>query len=558
MKPIKKLTSSLSVVALLTSLTIAPNVLATDKNPVDYGQELKKHQLVSQLKERNVLPNQGQEQAYSAFATVTKAIYTNKIDIYSAHEYFFASIGGQFTVNNLDKGIVEYEIYNNDTSEDVAITANDTYNLPAGNYSIIVSSDSDILIDYKVELNGSFDGQPDVNLPTLQVASPASHQLRLAKGSSSIYAVKGTSNAEDLWIYDNFKEYQPANPLSFNQNITLEKGLNGLYFYAMNTSGNAIASFYEISLPGISRIAGKDRYAVSAGVSKQLDKWGHNSGTVIIARGDMFPDALSGGPLAAIEGAPVLLTYTNTLPADIINQIKDLGAERVIILGGTASVSLNVEGQLKKLGVTNVERIDGKDRYVVSAKIAERVADYWGSDTAIIASAEVFPDALSASTIAGPTGMPILLVKKDTITDPVKAFINSHPEIKNFIVVGGPRTVQPAVLGQLPKGAFIDRIEGVDRYEVAINVAKYGIEYFGMDLSTLTVVRGDLFPDALSGAPLANYQWAPILLTTSSKLEGKVNTFLKSNQSQIDNIYILGGTASVSSTTEQQLNGHIR
>ncbi|WP_226678998.1 cell wall-binding repeat-containing protein [Mesobacillus jeotgali] len=558
MKPIKKLTSSLSVVAMLASLTIAPNVMAAEKNPIDYGQELKSHQLVSQLKERNVLPISGQGQAFSASATVTKAVYTNKIDMYSAHEYFFVSSGGQFTVNNLDEVNVMYEIYNNDTFEDVAITANDTYNLPAGNYSIIVSSDSDILIDYKIELNGTFNGQPDATLPTLQVASPSSHELRLAKGSSATYAVKGTSNAEDLWIFDNFKEYNPANPLSFNQNITLEKGLNGLYFYAVNASGNAIASYYDISLPGISRIAGKDRYAVSAGVSKQLDKWGHNSGTVIIARGDMFPDALSGGPLAEIEGAPMLLTYTNTLPADIVNQIKDLGADRAIILGGSASVSSNVEGQLKNLGVTDIERIDGKDRYVVSAKIAERVTDYSGSDTAIIASAEVFPDALSASTIAGPTGMPILLVKKDTITDPVKSFISSHPEIKNFIVVGGPKTVQPAVLGQLPKGAFVERIDGMDRYEVAINVAKFGMEHFGMDLSTLTVVRGDLFPDALSGAPLANYQWAPILLTTSSKLEGKVNTFLQSNQSQIDNIYILGGTASVSSTTEQQLNGHIR
>lgn len=558
MKPIKKLTSSLSVVAMLASLTIAPNVMAAEKNPVDYGQEIKSYQLVSQLKERSVLPNSGQGQTFSAYATVTKAVYTNKIDMYSAHEYFFVSSGGQFTVNNLDEVNVMYEIYNNDTFEDVAITANDTYNLPAGNYSIIVSSDSDILIDYKIELNGTFNGQPDATLPTLQVASPSSHELRLAKGSSATYAVKGTSNAEDLWIFDNFKEYNPANPLSFNQNITLEKGLNGLYFYAINASGNAIASYYDISLPGISRIAGKDRYAVSAGVSKQLDKWGHNSGTVIIARGDMFPDALSGGPLAEIEGAPMLLTYTNTLPADIVNQIKDLGAERAIILGGSASVSSNVEGQLKNLGVTDIERIDGKDRYVVSAKIAERVTDYSGSDTAIIASAEVFPDALSASTIAGPTGMPILLVKKDTITDPVKSFISSHPEIKNFIVVGGPKTVQPAVLGQLPKGAFVERIDGMDRYEVAINVAKFGMEHFGMDLSTLTVVRGDLFPDALSGAPLANYQWAPILLTTSSKLEGKVNTFLQSNQSQIDNIYILGGTASVSSTTEQQLNGHIR
>lgn len=283
-------------------------------------------------------------------------------------------------------------------------------------------------------------------------------------------------------------------------------------------------------------------------------------GTTVIARGDMYPDALSGGPLAAMEGAPVLLTATKGLPTDIKNQISRLGAERAIILGGTGSVSTTVESQLRSLGVTSIERIGGKDRFVVSADTAKRVAANSGSDTAIIASGMVFPDALSASTIAGPTGMPILLVKDKTIPDAIQAFIKNHPNIKNYIVVGGPATVNDSVITkikQLRSGAYVERIGGKDRYEVGINVAKFGVKNLGFGLDTLTVVRGDIFPDALSGAPLANFHEGPILLTTSAKLEAKVNTFLQNNQSAID-IYIVGGTGSVSTTTEQQLNGHIK
>jgi putative cell wall-binding protein len=559
MKPITKLYSTLSTAALLTSLVFTPATLAQEPELPNYQKKMIAQQLVSTLKNRDYQPEQ--QSSFSALASVTSAVYTNKVDYYHTHEYNFESAGGKFTVTENNHPDIDYIIYTYETEEMIYPESDGSYDLPAGNYSLAVTSFGDGLIDYRYELKGNFAEQPDLTLPTLQVTSPASDEVRLAKGTSTTFAVKGSTNAQYLGIEINNKVQEYENAGTFSKNVTLEKGLNGLYLYAAESSGNAVYADRYITLPGVSRIAGKDRYEVSAGVSKQLNKWHYNTGTVVIARGDMYPDALSGGPLAAVEGAPVLLTATNSLPAAIQNQIVDLGAQRAIILGGTGSVSTNVEAQLKKLGVTDIERIGGKDRFVVSADTAERVAENYGSDTAIIASGMVFPDALSASTIAGTTGMPILLVKNDGITDPVQQFIKNHPEIMNYIVVGGPATVKDSVITkikQLRSGAYVERIGGKDRYEVAINVAKFGIENFGISMDTLTVVRGDIFPDALSGAPLANYHRGPILLTTSAKLEAKVNSFLQNNQAEINNIHIVGGTGSVSTTAEQQLNGHIR
>jgi putative cell wall-binding protein len=559
MKPITKLYSTLSTAALLTSLVFTPATLAQEPELPNYQKEMIAQQLVSTLKNRDYQPEQ--QSSFSALASVTSAVYANKVDYYHTHEYNFESAGGKFTVTESNHPDIDYIIYTYETEEMVYPESDGSYDLPAGNYSLAVTSFGDGLIDYRYELKGSFAEQPDLTLPNLQVTSPTSNEVRLAKGTSTTFAVKGNTDAQYLGIDINNTVEEIDNPGSFSKNVTLEKGLNGLYLYAVEPSGNAIYADRYITLPGVSRIAGKDRYEVSAGVSKQLNKWHYNTGTVVIARGDMYPDALSGGPLAAVEGAPVLLTATNSLPTAIQNQIVDLGAQRAIILGGTGSVSTNVEAQLKKLGVTDIERIGGKDRFVVSADTAERVAENFGSDTAIIASGMVFPDALSASTIAGTTGMPILLVKNDGITDPVQQFIKNHPEITNYIVVGGPATVKDSVISkikQLRSGAYVERIGGKDRYEVAINVAKFGIENFGISMDSLTVVRGDIFPDALSGAPLANYHRGPILLTTSAKLEAKVNTFLQNNQAEIDNIHIVGGTGSVSTTAEQQLSGHIK
>ncbi|WP_144478329.1 cell wall-binding repeat-containing protein [Cytobacillus oceanisediminis] len=560
MKSITKLYSTLTTAALLTSLVFTPATLAEGPEVPDYQKELAAQQLVSTLKNRDYQPEK--QTSFSALASVTKAVYANKVDYYHTHEYNFQSAGGKFTVTDNNHENIDYIIYTYETEEMVYPEADGSYNLPAGNYSLAVTNFGDGEIDYRYELNGNFVGQPDLTLPALQVTSPASNEIRLAKGASTTFTVKGSTDARYLTIESNDIAYeQNENPGSFSQGVKIEKGLNGLYMNAVESTGNAVYSSHLITLPGISRIAGKDRYEVSAGVSKQLNKWHYNTGTVVIARGDMYPDALSGGPLAAVEGAPVLLTATNSLPAAIQNQIVNLGADRAIILGGTGSVSTNVEAQLKKLGVTDIERIGGKDRFVVSADTAERVAASYGSDTAIIASGMVFPDALSASTIAGTTGMPILLVKQDGITDPVQTFIKNNPQITNYIVVGGPATVKDSVvtkIKQLRQGAYVERIGGKDRYEVAINVAKFGIENFGISMDTLTVVRGDIFPDALSGAPLANYHRGPILLTTSAKLEAKVNSFLQSYQAEIDNIHIVGGTGSVSTTAESQLNGHIR
>jgi putative cell wall-binding protein len=308
--------------------------------------------------------------------------------------------------------------------------------------------------------------------------------------------------------------------------------------------------------PGLKRLGGKDRFEVSANVSKEISSRFFHASTVVLARGDVFTDALSGVPLAvALEGAPMLLTNTNGLPTAIKEEIKRLAPERAVILGGTGSISTSVEKQLRQLGIQDVERISGPDRFAVSAAIGTKVAEI-GSDTAIVVSGTVFSDAMSSSSVAGWGGIPILLTLKDQLPASIKTFIANNPQIKNFIIVGGPGTVSDQVKAQLLQarpGASVERIGGADRYEVGVNV----IHYFGLPPSTLTFARGDLFTDALSGAPLAAYMGAPILLTPSTKLDPKVQRYLDVNEGNTDAIYIFGGPASVSDQVAKQLYGYI-
>jgi putative cell wall-binding protein/uncharacterized coiled-coil protein SlyX len=118
------------------------------------------------------------------------------------------------------------------------------------------------------------------------------------------------------------------------------------------------------------RLAGDDRYETAVKVSQA--GW-TTAGTVILARGDDFADAVAGVPLAHQLNAPILLTQTNSIVSATIAEITRLKAERVIILGGPGAISDNVRGELERIGLA-VERIEGADRYETAARIAERLA----------------------------------------------------------------------------------------------------------------------------------------------------------------------------------------
>lgn len=494
-------------------------------------------------------------------AVQTSVTYKQKIDINKMHEYYFHSAGGQFTVSKFhsDSEDIIVTLMNINTDDIVEVEYSKPFNLPGGHYVFVVQGENETPIDYHFEISGIYTEQPSGQLPALTVTKPGTHDVRLPKGSTRL-DVTGNTTANELDLYLNFNDSISLGTPSFNKAISVQPGYNAAALNAYNSDTmNAVWSYYDVLSPGVKRIGGKDRYEVSTGISKELNNQGAYSGTIIITRGDLYPDALSGGPLAALEGAPVLLTGTKALPNATINEINQINPDKAIILGGTGSVSSNVESQLRSLGIETVQRIGGKDRFAVSAGVAEEMADY--SDTAIIASGLNFPDALSASGMAGYAGMPILLVGTNTVPDSIQTFIKNHSDIKQFIIVGGPATVSDQVktkIKQLRSGAVVERIGGLNRYQVSVNVANYGIENYDMDLSSLVVARGDLFPDALSGSPLAAFYGAPILLTTSTKLENNINNYLKQKQGQTDFMYILGGTGSVSPTTEQQLSSFIK
>ncbi|TLM74799.1 MAG: cell wall-binding repeat-containing protein, partial [Actinobacteria bacterium] len=135
----------------------------------------------------------------------------------------------------------------------------------------------------------------------------------------------------------------------------------------------------------VTRIAGPDRYRTAAAASA----FGWNTGgTVVIATGANFPDALCGAPLAHAYGGPILLTPPAALPASVTAEIARLGATSAIVLGGTGAVSAAVEGTLRsQLGGWETSPLGGNGSK--SAMLA------YYPDTGVVTIQEYFWPAVS-------------------------------------------------------------------------------------------------------------------------------------------------------------------
>ena len=91
----------------------------------------------------------------------------------------------------------------------------------------------------------------------------------------------------------------------------------------------------------VTRIQGADRYATSVEVSKA--DFAPGTGTVYLATGQNFPDALAAGPAAAKNGGPVLLVQKDCMPEGTKAELTRLNPTQIIIVGGTSAVGTGVE-----------------------------------------------------------------------------------------------------------------------------------------------------------------------------------------------------------------------
>lgn len=365
-----------------------------------------------------------------------------------------------------------------------------------------------------------------------------------AAQSTAIEAIKKAENPQGVTEAQTAGE-EAINKVANPQTAPVEGNTSG--GSSSSGGGGGGGSYTPASKVTSDRIAGSNRFDTAVKVSQSA--YPDGAKTVILANGEKFSDVLAAMPYGKTIKAPILYTNFDNIPDETLKELKRLGVEKVILVGGEKSISLDEQKTLEGKGY-KIDRINGVDRYETSKLIAERMkaAGAKGINDVIIASGQVFPDALSISPLAVENEIPILLTSKDTLSEYTIKSLDNVKDGKIYIT-GGVNSVSNSVESKLKEYTKqkITRFAGADRYETSQIIAKS----LRPNATTSVFASGELFSDALVAGELVSKDNAPLMLVKKNNLPSSISSYVK--DSKITNNVIVGGVNTVSDSVVSKL-----
>lgn len=208
---------------------------------------------------------------------------------------------------------------------------------------------------------------------------------------------------------------------------------------ATHIPDQVLAELRSISGVEVTRIAGQSRYATANLIAERLGA----SKEYILVNGINNADALAIAPYSATKNLPILLTDGKTL--DSATKAKLEGSQKVIIIGGTGSVSANIESDLKSKGIT-VHRIAGSNRFATAVEVAKKL--YPNTRVFTVSNGKSLADALVGAPLAAKYAAPILLSDAAALTKVTGDYISSKNPL-NIVVLGGSGSIGASAFLQL-------------------------------------------------------------------------------------------------------------
>lgn len=306
---------------------------------------------------------------------------------------------------------------------------------------------------------------------------------------------------------------------------------------------------------GYARLAGAGRVQTAVALSRETYA---SAETVVVVPAGSYTEALLAAPLAALVGAPVLLTGADGLHADVAAEVARLGAVNAYLIGGRDRLPAGIESDLVEAGVEDLGRLVAPDRYALSAMVAREMLTYPqvdDFDRVLLALGEssdpsrAWPDALSAGALAARLRIPVLLTR-GTQLPPAVADVLADLAPGRVQVVGGRVAISDTAAqaaADAAGAARFERLAGANRYATSVAVAEAGVEA-GLDARTLWVATGRNFPDALAAGPAAARAGSPLLLVDGTDADGgpESRAWLAAESGRLASAVVVGGGQAIS------------
>lgn len=297
---------------------------------------------------------------------------------------------------------------------------------------------------------------------------------------------------------------------------------------------NVAADQRDLSI--VERIAGANRVETAVAFSRKA--YPRQVDTVLLAGYDGGADALTATFMASQLNAPLLVADKYKLSTELLEELERLHPKEIIILGGEAAVSRQIEEGLKEQ-LYNIRRIKGDSRIDTSIQVAK---DHYGESPI----AEVFiveynslVDALAIGPVSAQNGAPVLITLKNKIPNQVIHFLQDH-DVGKVTIIGGENSVTNETMNELSKYTpTLSRVAGKDRIETSLNIAR---KYFAHSEHSF-IANGWQNTDALIGGYFAAMNNGPIVLINNHQENSDTMNYLSEVGGKS---YILGGKTVIS------------
>lgn len=260
-------------------------------------------------------------------------------------------------------------------------------------------------------------------------------------------------------------------------------------------------------LPYQSTLMGADRSDTAVAVSKK--SWKDRANTVVLMNGNDMVAGVSASPLAAAMDSPILLKFAGRVSDNTLSEIKRLSPSKIVVIGDENSVSSADLDRVKSVTRADIDRISASDIEELSILFADRLKSMHLPKRAYVASEEALVDVLSIASKAGSEKNPIIISKKDSISEKSLEWIKDN--VDEVYIIGGPDTVSKKVENQIRKESIsVNRIYGSDRIETNSKVIEnlYTDKFSQKAFTT----RSDAPIDAITVSVFAQKSDSPIIL----------------------------------------------
>ena len=209
----------------------------------------------------------------------------------------------------------------------------------------------------------------------------------------------------------------------------------------------AVENELDAMLDGtINRLAGANRYETGDLIAEKTTdilqwRW---DGTILVATGGNFADALAGAPLASGLGWPIVLASPTSGKVTVPRWTSE-----AIILGGIGAVPMSTEYMLRwsELSNDDVMRIAGATRYDTAAMTAQYGVDMgllWNGVG--VATGQDFPDGLTGGAALGMRRAALLLTPSTSLAPAAEKKLEDNKDaVDSVVILGGTGAVSATV-----------------------------------------------------------------------------------------------------------------